>query len=67
MRFAFRLWRKETFDSIVRWVAWHLPHPIVYHATIRAWVFSTSGKHATQEVTSVTTAETVRRWDQQDH
>lgn len=58
---------RERRDGFWRWIAWHLPRQVVYHATIRAWVFSLSGKHGHQQPTEVHTFETVKRWDEEDH
>jgi len=54
-------------DTLPRAVANALPRRVVYFATVRAWVFSLSGKHGYLEPTEVHTSETVRRWDEEDH
>ena len=63
-RYRAREWRHDTVPRVIAWV---LPRRIVYHAVIRAWVFSQSGRHATEHPTDVRTFETAERWRLQDH
>lgn len=50
-------------DGLARWIAWHLPQAVVYHALIRAWAHATQGRYGDTVVPAVTADEVVRRWE----
>ncbi len=54
-------------DKIAFQIAWHLPIRVVYHAIVRGWVYSLSGKWGKVTVGEVRTFETAARWREQDH
>ena len=44
------------------WLAWHLPKPLVYWATIRCGVHATTGRWSHQEVPATTLPDMLQRW-----
>lgn len=46
-----------------QWLAYHLPAPLVYHASIRAWAYATTGEYSYQIVPELTASDMVRRWE----
>lgn len=61
--FRHHLWRLK--ERVARFIVDHLPPRIVYFTLIRAWVFGTSGKYSSTDVTEVTCSKIIKRWEKQ--
>lgn len=49
-------------EKLVRWVAWKLPKPIVYWASIRLIAHATQGQFSNQEVPALGAMDALARW-----
>jgi len=45
------------------WLAYKLPHSLVYYAAIRMFAHATSGEYSDQEVPATTVMEALARWE----
>ena len=48
--------------GLARWIAWRLPHSVVYWAYMRVVAHATSGKWGSEEVGSVHIMDAAKRW-----
>lgn len=49
-------------DRFWMWVAWHLPRPLVYWATVRVAAHATTGEYSSQVVPDLTAMDAMQRW-----
>ena len=47
---------------LTRWIAWHLPHQIVYWCLIRTMCNATQGEYDGESVTDVLVFDVLERW-----
>jgi hypothetical protein len=45
------------------WLAWRLPRPLVYFATIRCWANATTGEYGSVDAPAATVADALKRWE----
>jgi hypothetical protein len=50
-------------ERFLWWIAWHLPKPIVYLATVRLAAHATSGKYGDTEVPALKVMDALDRWE----
>ncbi len=53
------LWR----ENLIVAIAWRLPRSVAYWCAIRVGAHATTGQYKTQDVTTLTHLETLKRWD----
>lgn len=59
--------RRHTIrHKLIMWFVWKLPHDVVEIATVRTWANGTSGAYDTQDATTLTIDEALRRWRKND-
>lgn len=56
-----RWWRLE--ENVARFVADRLPARLIYFALIRAWVYATSGKWSSEDITVMAFTDVLKRWE----
>lgn len=54
------------YRSFARWIAWRLPHAVVYWVLIRAWSNATSYGHSNSEAPGMTIGVVMDRWKERD-
>lgn len=58
---------KEPLSDIVwRWLAWHLPRPIVRWCVARVLAYASSGRYSQDTVTDITAIDALERWNDHD-
>ena len=51
------------FDRISNWVAYRLPHRVIYWALIRVFAHVTTGPYSGTDVHGFTITEALQRWN----
>ena len=54
-------------EKIWMWIAWRLPHKLVYWCAIRVGAHATTGEHEYQIVPDLTFMDAIKRWDDQNN
>jgi hypothetical protein len=49
-------------ESVIRWIAWHLPRPVVYWCSIRLIANATQGEYGNQVVPELGAMDALQRW-----
>lgn len=49
-------------EKLTMWLAWRLPHKLVYWAAIRLMAHATQGQYSNTEVPSLTVMDALKRW-----
>ena len=54
---------KKDSIGLYQRIAWLLPKELIYYCIIRALGHATTGKYSSTEISKITVAETMTRWD----
>ena len=55
---------KETLvENICHWIAWHLPHKVIYFCGIRMWAYASGTGCSYQDASTITMDATIDCWD----
>jgi hypothetical protein len=54
---------KRSAERFWFWLAWRLPRPLVYFATVRAAAHATQGPYEDTVVPSLTVIQALERWE----
>ena len=50
-------------EKFLMWLAWHMPHQLVMWCGIRMMAHASMGVYRAQDVTTVTCADVLKRWE----
>jgi len=50
-------------ERLSHWIAWHLPKWVVYYATIRLWVYSSTGPRSADPAPDITVGDALHDWE----
>lgn len=50
-------------EKMWQWLAWHMPRPLAYWATIRVGAHATTGQYSNQIVPELPFVDALKRWE----
>ena len=54
--------KRRVIERALIFIAWHLPKPLVYWASIRLMAHATTGPYSSQVVPELTAMDALKRW-----